>query len=674
MHPPIKHRSIAVALLIAMLLAAACDSVPTPVPLTPVSVRETATAAATIVQPGTSTATSERPTFPPSVLPSATPTGSVPASESLTIAQNSIAYETLDPSFCYEVKCGELIYNIYEPLIYPNKDKVNDFVPQLATGWDISQDGKTYVFNIREGVKFHDGSTLTPEDVAYSIWRTVIQDRAAGPTWLYLQPLFGLDVQSFEADVVGKQNNNDWPAGCEAVKKAVTFSSSAGTVTFHLKQPFAPMLQILGKAWGAQIMSKAWVTRQGGWNGDCSTAQRYHDPKAEDDELYNKSNGTGPYKLERWAPSEEVVLVRNDAYWRTEPAWQGGPSGPARIKRIVIKAVKEWGTRLAMLKAHDVDLIEIPQQYRPQVDSLVKETCDAGTGQCVEGNADGFLRLDKKLPNFSSAGALFMVEQVNTAGGNPYLGSGKLDGAGIPPDFFSDVHVRRAFNYCFDWDTLINDVYSGEAEQVYGPITRGQLGFSAAQPHYSLDLDMCAEELKASTLTSPDGGSLWDTGFLVQFPYTDGASHVAADILKANLGKVNPKFRLEASPQAGTTITKDRLSSRMPIYEYGWIEDYHDPHNWASAYLSSGGFHASLMKYAPDLQRELDDLVLKAVQETDEEKRSALYAQMQNIAYEQALSVYTVQAQGRYYKPITLKGWYHNPSVFWNYFYSWYNE
>jgi peptide/nickel transport system substrate-binding protein len=671
-----KYRATAVALLSIVLLTVSCDLDPSPVQPTAVTVDNTATAVvATAITTGIMPATPDATGAPPTATTSSQSSTPGPGSaEAFIIAQNNIAYETLDPSFCYEVRCGELLYNIYEPLIYPKKDKVDEFVPQLATKWDISADGKTYVFTIRKGVKFHEGSTLTPEDVAYSLWRTIIQDRAAGPTWLFLQPLFGLEMQSFKADVVGKQHNGDWVAGCEAVKKAVTFDNSAGTVTLNLKQPFAPMLQITGKAWGALIMSKEWVSEQGGWNGDCSSAQKYHDPKAEEDELFNKANGTGPYKLERWTPSQEVVLVRHDGYWRTEPAWEGGPSGPARIKRIIIKGVKEWGTRFANLQAGDADLIEIPPQYRPQVDPLVKEVCDAQTGGCTVGNPEGFLQLHKRLPNFSSAGALFLVQQVNVAGGNPYVGSGKLDGNGIPPDFFSDLHIRKAFNYCFDWDTLIDEGYSGEAEQVYGPITRGQLGYDAQQAHYSLDLAKCEEEFRASTLKSPDGKSLWDVGFIVQFPHSDGAPHVAADILKDNLSKVNSKFRLETSPQAGTTITKDRLSSRMPIYEYGWIEDYHDPHNWASAYLSSSGFHAVLLKYPQELQKELDSLVLKGVQETNLEKRAEYYSQMQNIAYEQALSIYTVQAQGRYYKPISLKGWYYNPSVFWNYFYAWYIE
>ena len=72
-------------------------------------------------------------------------------------------------------------------------------------------------------------------------------------------------MQGFKSDVVAKQNNNNFAQACEAVKKAVTFDSSANTVTLHLKAPYGPILQILTGSWAA-VVSKAWVTAQKGWD------------------------------------------------------------------------------------------------------------------------------------------------------------------------------------------------------------------------------------------------------------------------------------------------------------------------------------------------------------------------------------------------------------------------
>ena len=73
-----------------------------------------------------------------------------------------------------------------------------------------------------------------------------------------------------------------------------------------------------------------------------------------------------------------------------------------------------------------------------------------------------------------------------------------------------------------------------------------ELGYDPNQAHYSLDLGKCADEFKASTLKSPDGKSLWDTGFTMQYVSASGFDQgkTMGEILKANLSKVNPNFQL----------------------------------------------------------------------------------------------------------------------------------
>ena len=105
---------------------------------------------------------------------------------------------------------------------------------------------------------------------------------------------------------------------------------------------------------------------------------------------------------------------------------------------------------------------------------------------------------------------------------NPYIGSGKLDGNGIPPDFFADVNVRKGFSYAFDWDTFIGDIYKGEAVQSVSLELPGMVGYDPNSPHYTMDLTKAADAFKASTLKSPDGKSLWDVGFRMQMLYNTG--------------------------------------------------------------------------------------------------------------------------------------------------------
>jgi peptide/nickel transport system substrate-binding protein len=648
-----QHRSVSIVSLLAVaaLVLAACAPAATPTTIPSTSAPQATTAPATSA-PQATTAPTTAPATPP------TTGGAVKNPDTLTELTISDP-ESLDPAWDYETAGGEVIQNVYQTLLWYNKGSATDFVPLLATKWDISSDNMTYTFTIRQGVKFQDGQDLTPEDVAYSFQRGMIQDRAGGPQWILLEPFFGLNVQTFQDDVVTKQFNGDFVAACQAVQKAVTFDNTAGTVTMHLKQPFGPMLQILAGTW-ASIVSKPWVAQQGGWDGNCADAQKYHDPTAEQDELFKVMNGTGPYKLDRWAPGEEIDLVRNDNYWQTQPLWDGGPSGPAKLQRAVIKIVPEWGTRFATFKTGDADIAYVDRQYTSQIDPLVKDTCDA-SGKCTTTNPNGTLRLYKGLPT-AIEDVIFFTQQVNTTGGNNALGSGSLDGNGIPADFFSDIHVRKAFNYAFDWNTFISQVWNGEAEQPLGPIINGELGYDPNQAHYSFDLNKATEEFKASTLTSADGKSLWDTGFYVQYVYNTGNDQrrVAGEILKADLAKINPKFKLSVVDEPFAVELKDQVAGRLPIYMIGWQEDYHDPQDWVVPFLASGGTYAASQHFAADLQTQMDQLINQGVQAADPQARAKIYQQLQNLAYENALDIFVTQRLGRNYQQEWVQGWYYN--------------
>ena len=81
------------------------------------------------------------------------------------------------------------------------------------------------------------------------------------------------------------------------------------------------------------------------------------------------------------------------------------------------------------------------------MEDVLIEKCRFGAGQCATVNASGRLRVYRDLPSTDRANVFF---NFALAKDSPYVGSGQLDGQGVPLNFFDDVHVRRAFNYCFD--------------------------------------------------------------------------------------------------------------------------------------------------------------------------------------------------------------------------------
>jgi len=95
--------------------------------------------------------------------------------------------DTLDTALAYDSASGEVLQNVYDTLVTYNREKKAELVPMLATeiptekNGGISADGLTYVFKIRKGVKFHTGEELTPEDVAFTFQRGLLQGGSNSP-------------------------------------------------------------------------------------------------------------------------------------------------------------------------------------------------------------------------------------------------------------------------------------------------------------------------------------------------------------------------------------------------------------------------------------------------------------------------------------------------------------
>jgi peptide/nickel transport system substrate-binding protein len=283
--------------------------------------------------------------------------------------------ELIDPALTYETAGGQIIQQTYDTLIFYDRENPVEFVPMLATevpsveNGGISADGLTYTFKIRPGVKFHDGTDMTPSDVAFSFQRGILQGGTASPQFLLTEPILGAGIFDVAELVDPTGALDDDPAGlaaadpaaleaaCKKVTDAVVADDAAGTVTVTLANPWGPFLATIANSWGS-VMSKAWVASKGGWDGDPATWQNFYGKTSDqliELGLGNTENGTGPFILDHWTPGEEIVLVANENYWAQEPLWADGPTGAPALKKIIIKSIDEFSTRFAMLQAGDAD-------------------------------------------------------------------------------------------------------------------------------------------------------------------------------------------------------------------------------------------------------------------------------------------------------------------------------
>jgi peptide/nickel transport system substrate-binding protein len=186
-----------------------------------------------------------------------------------------------------------IFYALHDALVKPMPGR--SAAPSLAESWSVSPDGLTHEFVLRRGVLFHDGTTMTAEDVKFSFER--YKGAAA--------KLFKEKVAS--VDVVDPQR-----------------------VRFRLKEPWPDFMAFFGTpATGAAwIVPRAYVQKVG-------------------DEGFKKAPvGAGPYKLVSFTPGVELVLEAHDRYWRKVP----------NVKRLVFRVVPDEATRLAMLKRQEADV------------------------------------------------------------------------------------------------------------------------------------------------------------------------------------------------------------------------------------------------------------------------------------------------------------------------------
>ncbi len=504
---------------------------------------------------------------------------------------------TLDPAACYDTTGSQRIWNIYEPLVFFDGSKTDAFIPVLTTrvptleNGGISGSGTTYTFPIRKGVKFQDGADLTPQDVAYSFKRNMIADPDGGPMWMLLEALTG---QSSTRDENGKIITGIFNRIDQAVKV------NGDSVVFHLPKPYPPLMGILAYS-SSVILNREWAIANGCWDGDIKNAAKYNNPAPGHEPLQKITNGTGAFRMKSWKPSKEFVFERFEGYWGNRPA----------LKTAIVKYVKEWSTRKLMLQNGHADRVTVDIPYVPEVKAM----------QGLK-----FYR----VPQLSVSFALFCQNVDPT--GNPNIGSGKLDGKGIPPDFFSDINVRRAFLHALDRKTYREDVFNGLVIMPTSPNIEG-LPFHKAVPVYEFDLD----KSKAALQKAWDG-KVWHNGFKMVITYNSGNAmrEAAAIMLAENIMSLNPKFNIEIRNVEWKDYLVQYRSFMFPIFITGWGADYADPHNFLYTFMHSRGVYGKFMAYK---NNEVDRLCEAGIATVDPAKREEIYTRLQHLWFEEAIGI-----------------------------------
>lgn len=213
--------------------------------------------------------------------------------------------KSLDPHAVTAVNDFRILMNIYDGLVR-YEDGSLDVEPALAESWTISEDGLEYVFSLRQGVSFHDGTPFNAEAVVFNFQRMLNEDHPYHHTGPFPLSFYFGQVESVEA--------------------LDTYS-----VKFVLKEPFAPLLSNLAYPTGL-IVSPDSV-------------------KKHEEDFGRNPSGTGPYRFEDWRANTRVVLVRNDEYW----------GGAPELEAVVFRPITDANTRVAEMLSGGIDImVEVP--------------------------------------------------------------------------------------------------------------------------------------------------------------------------------------------------------------------------------------------------------------------------------------------------------------------------
>lgn len=253
--------------------------------------------------------------------------------------------ESLDPAFDYESAGGEIIQNVYETLVYypVGSASTDNVVGVLAKAWDISADGKTYTFYLKDGVKFHDGTAFNASAVKYSFDRGVIMNQA--PWVSVITPLVVGGPDYMGSNCTQADVNAFLAKGAFTVVNDTTFQ-------IKLEKAYPPFLQVL-TFYAASVISPSYDKAHGGYEANNVSAY-----------MTDHTCGTGPLKLVGWDRGEKVTLEKNTAYYGT----------PSKCDKVVVKVAPEWSTRFLAAKKGEADIIDAEPIYANDIlnESAVK--------------------------------------------------------------------------------------------------------------------------------------------------------------------------------------------------------------------------------------------------------------------------------------------------------------
>ena len=439
----------------------------------------------------------------------------------------------------------EVPFNIYDRLVDIEVDDngTSKIVPSLAESWDISDDGLEYTFHLRQGVKFHNGNDFTAEDVAYTFHRLLTVE--GGVNTEFIDQIKGADeLLAGETDTL---------EGVEVVDDY--------TVKVTLKEPFAGFLASISSP-GVSIYDSEATEAAGEDFG--------MDPAV--------TVGTGPFEFSSWSFNNQLVLTRNEDYWK----------GASELPGVVIKIIPDTETQSMMFESGELDILDL-DYAADSVDRFTETYPD----QIVQG---------------PRVGITYFTMNFNQ-------------------EPFQDVRVRKAVQMSIDRQAILDALYGGRGQVEQGIFPHGLIGFNPDQEEIKYDPE-AAKALLAEA-GYPDG---FDMEIAADSSSSDTVT-MALEIISDQLSEVG--INAEIRNYDESTWLETRKSGELGSFMSTWSADYNDPDNFI--YTFFGNEEKTKIRSINYPDTEVMDRVAKARTIVDDDERLAEYKALEEkIVHEDA--------------------------------------
>jgi peptide/nickel transport system substrate-binding protein len=268
---------------------------------------------------------------------------------------------SMDPGEAFEFSTAEMTGNSYSMLVRLDMSDTSKVVGDLAESWSVSDDGLTYTFKLKPGLKFASGNPITAEDVAWSFERVVKLDKS--PAFIINQ--FGLN-------------------GDNVTEKAKAVDAT--TFVFTVDKAYSPsfVLNCLTATVGSVVDKKlvlehvATVTPSDEYKYDNDFGNGW---------LKTGYAGSGPFKMREWRANEVVILERNDNYYGEK----------AKLARVIYRHMKESSGQRLALEAGDID---VARNLEPNDLDAIKKNAELATTSAPKGTVY-YISLNQKNPNLA---------------------------------------------------------------------------------------------------------------------------------------------------------------------------------------------------------------------------------------------------------------------------------